>query len=152
MHETTITDVLLGRRPAADLNAEALNSIERVDAVHERIHVDAPGRPFEVSREMLLRLCDAALAGELEAIALRAIAFAIVTSDDLVWSDDLVAEILHDWSAPEVNLSLDNENLRRFREWLALEQPYPERPGAAASGSVEAGQRVFETTRVSGRA
>lgn len=152
MNETTITEVLQGQRPAPDLNAEALNSIERVDSVRERIHVVPLGRPFEVSREMLLRLCDAALAGEVEAIALRATAFAIVTSDDLSWSEDLVGEILQDWSSPEVNLPLGNENLRRFREWLALEQPYPEKPNTPANGRVEGGQILSETTRVSGRA
>ena len=93
---------------------------------------------------------DGALAGHLDATALRAAAFAIVTSTDFTWSEDLVGEILHDWSAPEVNLQLSSENMERFRRWITRTEPYRERPSAADAPS---GDHVLsETIRTTSRA
>ena len=150
MHESTIAAVLSGDRLAAELNTEALDSIEQIDSVRDRIRVAPLGRDFAVTSDMIVRMCDAALGGHLEPVALRAVAFAIVTSDAFIWSDDIVGEILHDWSAPEVNLELTPENIKRFRRWAIGSEPYPVRPSTVDTGV--RGRVLSETTRVKIRA
>jgi hypothetical protein len=79
---------------------------------------------------MLVRLCDAVLAGELPGSDLEPIAFAVIASDQLQWGDDdeLVGRVLYDWASPEINWELTPENVRMFRSWLTGEEQPPPTP------------------------
>jgi hypothetical protein len=50
--------------------------------------------------------------------ALNMVAFALQASDALEWEDQVISEVLSDWSAPEVNFELNAETLKMHRDWL----------------------------------
>jgi hypothetical protein len=50
--------------------------------------------------------------------ALNTIAFALQASDAFEWQDEVLGEVLADWSAPEVNFELNAETLNTHRDWL----------------------------------
>lgn len=83
----------------------------------------------EVTRLHLVRLCEGFLAGELNAEQLEAIAFFLVGSDHFIWDTDiedgaLVADVLFDWSTPEINYPMTPDNIEAYRAGL-LEGGYP---------------------------
>lgn len=87
--------------------------------ISAEVSVQQMSADFTVNREMALRTCNAALAGQLPPEALRLLAFIIITSDHFTWGEDeLLGEILHDWCCPEVNYPLTPAHLVRFRSWL----------------------------------
>jgi len=124
LNERTLAAFLCGDIDVAVLSREVSSATEQVNATQTNVHVRNMSEPFIVSSAMLIRLCDAALALHISPTALRSIAFAIIVSESFEWAEDLVGEVLHDWSAPEVNYELNEANLRQFRSWLAYEQPY----------------------------
>jgi hypothetical protein len=150
MRESSIAEFLSGGDTASALNLEASEAIERVDSVQEKVYVEALAEPLLITIPMMLRACQAAIAGNIEPIALRAIAFAMISSPAFEWADDLVARVLHDWSAPEVNYALTHQNLLQFRRWLTREEAYPE--SAELSAVASGGRLLSETTRVEKRA
>jgi len=89
MHETTIARFLAGEATAAEL--------------------DGPGEPlakdFDVDSEMLLRFVDAGERGELSPEALKAAADVMLESDRFVWVDDIIADVLYDWSESSIDLA-----------------------------------------------
>ncbi len=125
MNEETIVAFLAGRTSADRLEVEATAAVERISASEEIVHVRATPTRFIVGREMLLRLCDAALESRISPHALRIIAFTIISSPAIEWRDALVGEVLHDWSAPEVNWPLTEPNVKQFRRWMTHEDSYP---------------------------
>ena len=50
--------------------------------------------------------------------ALNTIGFALQASDAFEWEDEVISEVLSDWSAPEVNFELNAETLNMHRNWL----------------------------------
>jgi hypothetical protein len=110
--ENTIAAFLAGHLAADKLRAELQTAETRVDSIMTEVSVLGMDSEFLVTRDMALRVCDSALAGELPAEGLRLLAFIIITSERFTWgNDELLAEILHDWSCPEVNYALTPENL-----------------------------------------
>jgi hypothetical protein len=94
---------------------------------------------FTVAAPMLVRLCDAVLSKELEPEALHTIGFALMASDAFCWDadeDDVLAQVIADWSCPEVNYPLAIENVKRFRAWLTRSEPYPSKSPSGAGGKV----------------
>lgn len=86
---------------------------------------------FSVTRQMAVRLCDAVLKNELPAEALATIGFCLIASDKFTFDGDddpILADVIADWSCPEVNYALTLENVERFRKWLLGMEPYPEKP------------------------
>jgi hypothetical protein len=146
LSEDVIASVLSGHMSASVLDRQARASVRRTSLVRENIDIRDMHRSFLVSKAMLLILCDAAISGTLCAESLRVIAFAIIASSNFEWHDDLVAEVLHDWSAPEVNLLLNSDNLRQFRAWLIGDAPYPERPESPASTTN--GETISEMVKI----
>jgi hypothetical protein len=80
---------------------------------------------FEVVPTHLVKLCDAVLAGKINAKHLELIGFALIGSDCFIWNGDdtegggeLVADVLHDWASPEINYPLTAENIAKFRVLL----------------------------------
>ena len=47
--------------------------------------------------------------------------------------NELVANVIADWSCPEVNYPLTIENVVRFRAWLTNAERYPSRPSQTAN-------------------
>lgn len=122
MKEATLRDFFLGTTPALELAAEARDAVEPRSQAGRRVRIqDLPaGEQVTVTAPMLIRLCDAVLAGELPAPSLEAIAFAVVVSEHLHWAEDdeLVARVLYDWASPEITWDLTGENVQMFRDWL----------------------------------
>lgn len=125
MREETIAAFLVGQMDAAPLNSEALQSIRRHDEVRTAIAITDMHRPFALSRVHVIRLCDAAIEGSIEEDALNAIAFALIATDHFEWEDDIIAEVLADWSAPEINYPLTPATISMHRSWLAGEANPP---------------------------
>lgn len=139
LNEKTIAAFLAGTLEPQALDREVRSAVERVDDIRTRVFVRGMSTPLVVSVPMAVSLCDAAIDQRIAPESLRVLAFAVVASDRFEWNDEVVAEVLHDWSAPEINYPLTPENLRRFRMWLLREEPYPEKsplPSGAHSGTI----------------
>jgi hypothetical protein len=122
VREATLRDFLHGTVSAERLAAEVSEAVEPLSGNRRRVHIeDLPAdEHVTITPEMLVRLCDGFLAGALPGSALEIIAFAVLASDHLRWSedDDLVGRILYDWAMPEINWELSSSNVRMFRDWL----------------------------------
>lgn len=122
MREATLRDFLHGTVPAEHLAAEVREAVEPLSGNGRRVHIeDLPAdEEVMITAEMLVRLCDAFLAGALPGTALEIIAFAVLASDHMRWSEDdeLVGRVLYDWAMPEINWELTSSNVRMFRDWL----------------------------------
>jgi hypothetical protein len=73
---------------------------------------------FQLQREHVIRLCEAALQKTLPPASLTAVAFAFVASDAFCWDDEVISEVAADWSGPEINYPLTEETLAMHRGWL----------------------------------
>ena len=122
VREATLRDFLHGTVPAEKLAAEVREAVEPLSGNRRRVHIeDLPAdEEVTITAEMLVRLCDAFLAGALPGSALEIIAFAVLASDHMHWSedDDLVGRVLYDWAMPEINWELTSSNVRMFQDWL----------------------------------
>src|SRR6266700_942529 len=86
-----------------------------------RVRIEDMDESFTVTRPMLIAVCDAVVAGSLPPQELRTIGFALESSDKFEWdgdADELVADVIADWSCPEINYPLTVENVARFRAYL----------------------------------
>jgi hypothetical protein len=132
VREATLRDFLYGTVSAERLAAEVREAVEPLGGSSRRVHIeDLPaGEEVSITAEMLVRLCDAVLAGALSGSALEIIAFAILASDHLHWGedDDLVGRVLYDWATPEINWELTASNVRMFRDWLTGRAHPPSEP------------------------
>lgn len=126
MNENTIVAFLAAEIDADRLASEVRNSERKLDSITTAIAVAEMKCDFAITRPMALRLCDAVSNGTLEGEVLKSVAFVIISSDHLTWRDDeLLGEIIWDWSCPEVNYALTPENMARFRKWLEGTESYP---------------------------
>lgn len=83
---------------------------------------------FDLTRENLVALCDAAIDSDIDGESVSAIAFAILASDRFIWEDDVISEVLNDWSCPEINFPLAPPTYQMHRRWLKGEEIPPVRP------------------------
>ena len=151
MKEAVLRDFFLGKVSAAELAADVKGSRKMVSAIQSQTAIVDMDSEFEVTPEMLIKLCDAVLAGELPAPDLEIIGFALQASDTFTWDGDVVpevADVTADWSCPSINYPLTLENVQRFRRWLTKEEPYPEKPAIAEQRrQAERLQREIERRR-----
>jgi len=130
--EATLRDFLCGGTPAGQLAAEVCNAVELFGKRSRRVHIqDLPAyERVTITAPMLVRLCDAVLAGELPGQGLETIAFAVIVSDHLRPDDDdeLVSRVLHDWASPDINWELTPGNVLMFRDWLTGQATPPSEP------------------------
>ena len=104
MHETAIARFLDGEATAAELDGDG-----------------APlQKDFEVDPEMLLRFVDAGLRGELSPEALKNAADVMLDSDRFVWVDDIVVDVLSQWSDSMIDLA----DTRRWLTGVAQRERY----------------------------
>ncbi len=120
MHESVLADFFLGRVTTRDLAEDVRGATKRVSDIQSTTEIKDMDSRFMVTREMAIALCDAALSGELPPTDLETIGFALLASETFYWdeSDDEPAATFYDWSAPEINLGLTDENIRVFRDRL----------------------------------
>ena len=123
MHESVLRDYFEGRADSAALRADLSGAVAVTGPHSSSQRIVDMATDFELRPEHLVRLCDAVLAGELEPADLETIGFCLVASDHFIWDGDVspgdvVAETVHDWSAPEVNYPLTQDTVRKFRERL----------------------------------
>lgn len=122
MKEHTLAEFLAGRVAAAELKSDLADAfVPRDDGIIE-VHIDDMDDSFVVTREGLLRVCDAVLAGELEPLALEAIGNCLMMSDTFEFDEvdcDVIAELAHWWGSPEICVPLTVANARVFRGCLA---------------------------------
>lgn len=131
MKEATLRDFFLGTVSVDQLAVEVRGAVEHQSTTTRRVHIQdlATDEQFVITAQMLVRLCDAVLAGDLPGPALEPIAFAVIASEHLHWADDdeLASRVLYDWASPEISWELTPDNVRMFRGWLTgEEQPSPE--------------------------
>jgi hypothetical protein len=88
---------------------------------------------YSVCRDDVLLLCSAGLRGELPPDAITAIAFILLASDrfEWDWDDDVIPEVLNDWSCPEVNYLLTPTTFEMHQRRLLGSETPPERPALA---------------------
>ena len=128
MNESTVAAFLTGDIDAERLSSEVRGSERKVDPITTTVKVSEMKSEFAITRTMNLRLCDAVSNGQLQGEVIRTVAFLIISSDHLTWGDDeLLGEIIWDWSCPEVNYPLTPENMARCRKWLEGTERYPSR-------------------------
>jgi len=125
MNESLLHAFLVGERDGATL-ADALEDVigipeltpgvNLVMDLHEEVPVEA---------KHLVTLCDAVLSGELDGDDLKATALFLMASEHFTWDSStgegaLVAAVLHEWAAPEINYPLTRHTILRYREALAI--------------------------------
>jgi hypothetical protein len=98
MHETTIARFLDGEATAAELDGDG----------------EPLTKDFDVDTDMILRFVDAGERGELSPETLKAAANVMLDSDRFIWVDDIIADILYQWSESMIDLA-------DSRRWLTGE-------------------------------
>lgn len=129
MREVVLRDFFLGLATPAELARDVRASTKQVGAISFEIKIEDMEDQFSVTREMLVALCDAVLSTQLAAQELSTIGFALAASESFLWdTEDIVHEVIHYWSCPEINYPLTLENVHRFRLWLLYPESLPQRP------------------------
>lgn len=139
MRESVLRDFFEDKAAPAELARDVAGSISQKSQKQSVVSIEDMDEEFAVTAAMLVRLCDVVLQGELESDALYAIGFALMASDKFWWDadeDDVLANVIADWSCPEVNYPLTLENVRRFRAWLTRSEPYPQKPQLEKRGDI----------------
>ena len=139
MRERVLRDFFEDKATAAELAMDIEGSIAQKTQKISVVSIEDMDEEFTVTPAMLVRLCDVVLQGELEPGALHSIGFALMASDAFCWDadeDDVLANVIGDWSCPEVNYPLTLENVKRFRAWLTRSEPYPSKPPLRMGGNV----------------
>jgi hypothetical protein len=138
MRERVLRDFFEGKLSAAELERDVAGSTKTSGPKSTIISIEDMDTEFVVTADMAVRLCDAVLSGGLLPDALHTIGFALTASDRFEWNgdeDEVLANVIADWSCPEVNYPLTLENVQRFREWLVRTDPYPAKPPRTSNGS-----------------
>ena len=138
MRETVLREFFEGKVTAAELARDVARSTTRTSQTTFSVSIEDMDEEFVVSSEMAVSLCDSVLRGDLPPEALKTIGFALNASDKFCWDgddDEVLANVITDWSCPEINYSLNRENVERFRAWLTRSEPYPAKPALVKTSS-----------------
>ena len=137
MRERVLREFFENKVTVAELARDVAGSISQKSPKISVVSIEDMGGEFPVTAPMLVRLCDIVLGGELEPEALHSVGFALMASNAFCWdADDVLAEVIADWSCPEVNYPLTIENVKRFRAWLTRSEPYPPKSPLRAGGNI----------------
>lgn len=133
IQENTIRRFFSGEVPPEALAIETNFAVAKIGEFYSEVMIEDMDVDFKVSRIHLLMLCDAGISRRLSAKALSAVAFTVLASDrfHLDADDEVVVEVLYDWSAPETNYPIDANTLEMNRRWLSGETMPPSRRSAA---------------------
>jgi hypothetical protein len=144
-------EITLKRFFLEDVSAEALaedvsGSVIHLDQIASTVQIEDMKEQFELQREHVIRLCEAALSKTLPPASLTAVAFALVASDAFWWDDEVISEVVADWSAPEITYPLTEETLAMHRAWLkGLAEPSE---GALLPADSRPGKLISRRTKV----
>ncbi|MGH6877893.1 MAG: hypothetical protein ACREHV_11025 [Rhizomicrobium sp.] len=124
MREIVLRDFFLGRATSPELARDVLGSTKKVGPISFVIEIEDMDGAFDVTRAMLVSLCDTVLSGHLPPQDLSAIGFALMASDSFIWdAEDVMGDVIQDWSCPEINYALTLDNVQRFKNWLLQVEP-----------------------------
>jgi hypothetical protein len=118
MREEELRRYFMGEASVSQLAKDISGSVVKVDDLQSEIRIADMQGSFSLQRDHVVRLCEAFLDRALTAEALNTIGFALQASDAFEWEDEVISEVLADWSAPEVNFELNSETLNMHRDWL----------------------------------
>jgi len=108
----------MGEASVSQLAEDISGSVVKIDDLQSEILIADMQSSFSLQRDHVIRLCEAFLDRVLTPEALNTIGFALQASDAFEWEDEVISEVLSDWSAPEVNFELNAETLNMHRNWL----------------------------------
>jgi hypothetical protein len=134
-HEQVLRGFFEGIVPATELASDVASSLRQTGPTSDEVAIVDMQDEFVVRPEHAVRLCVAVLNRELPAEGLCVIGFALMASDKFYWDGDeneVLANVIADWSCPEVNYPLNEESVKRFRAWLLHEESYPEKPSSTS--------------------
>jgi hypothetical protein len=146
MREDTLKCFFVGDVPIDRLAEDVSDAVTRLDPMQSTIAITDMDEMFAPTREHIVLLCDAKLSKELTSEALSTIAFALIASDHFEWDDEVISEVLQDWSCPEINFPLTDRTLRMHRDWLNGVANPPARP--LISSAAPTGPLVSEKRKV----
>jgi hypothetical protein len=146
MREDLLKRFFVGDEAIDRLAEDVSDAAIRIDPVHSTIQITDMEGMFTLTRGHIMLLCDATLSKTLTADALTTIAFALLASDHFKWSDDVISEVLQDWSCPEINFPLVDSVLKMHRDWLTGAASPPKRPSIGSGKST--GHIVSEKRKV----
>ena len=129
LSEDTVRRYLVGEVPIEVLAVELSSAVIRKSSIETEIMIDDMQDDFNLTRNHVLKLCDAAIENRISTSGLNTVAFAIIASErfQLDGDDEPMMEVLYDWSAPEINFPLTPANLKMHRRWLTGEAQPPNR-------------------------
>jgi hypothetical protein len=136
MHEEVLRKFFEENATATELAQDVAGSTKQTSETVSVVSIVDMDSEFTVTSDLAIKLCDAVLRGEIPPDALEIIGFALSASERFCWdgdSDEVLAEVIADWSCPEVNYRLTLENVKRFRAWLMRTEPYPAKPSLTGS-------------------
>ena len=108
----------MGEASVSQLAEDISGSVVKIDDLQSEILIADMQSSFSLQRDHVIRLCEAFLDRVLTPEALNTIGFALQASDAFEWEDEVISEVLSDWSAPEVNFELNAETLNMHRDLL----------------------------------
>jgi hypothetical protein len=132
MRELTLKRFFLDDVTAEVLAEDVSRSVIHLDQISSNIQIEDMREQFELHREHVIHLCYAALSKRLPPESLNPVAFALMASDAFWWDDEVISEVVADWSAPEVNYPLSAETLTMHRGWLTGSAVPQKRPPLSA--------------------
>jgi hypothetical protein len=118
MREEELRRYFMGEASVNQLVKDISGSVVKMDDLRSEIRIADMHGSFSLQRDHVIRLCETFLDGALTPEALNTVAFALQASDAFEWEDEVISEVLSDWSAPEVNFELNAETLNMHRDWL----------------------------------
>jgi hypothetical protein len=118
MREEELRRFFAGETPVSQLAKDINGSVVKIDDLQSEIRIADMRGSFLLQRDHVIKLCEAFLDRALTPEALTTIGFALQASDAFEWEDDVISEVLSDWSAPEVNFELNAKTLNMHRDWL----------------------------------
>jgi hypothetical protein len=133
MREEALKQFFAGDLSASQLAIEAMASIKKIGSRETTVEVEDMALTYSINRENMLAFCDAGINRTLPGEAVTAIAFMLIASDHFEWDgdDEMISEILSDWSCSEVNYPLTPTTFQMHRRWLLGSETPPERPPLA---------------------
>ncbi len=136
IQENTIRRFFLDEVPPEALAIEANFAVAKISDVDSEVMIEDMDEDFSVTRNHLLKLCDGGIDHRISPKALATVAFTLLASDRFQFDggDDVLAEVLSWWSAPEINSPLTPETLLLHRRWISGEPMPSARRSAAAHG------------------
>ena len=127
MREDELRRYFLGETSISQLAADLEGSVKVLDSVASEVQIRDMQGSFRLTRPHVLMLCEAFLDQGLKGDALNTLAFALMASDTYEWEDDVISEVLSDWSAPEINYELNADTITMHRGWLLSLTQLPSR-------------------------